>query len=365
MPNAHLDLIFPSDVARLPKQMLQDLSVDAGLPSEGAVTELASRLWAAVQQTGDGRRLYLNNSLSSIYGGRCSIMWLTFDPGAECVASREDLTQRFGFDPFETISQPGPEQVGTMPRLIGITEVNDGRYLARYVVKTRVGRRVSGYGISEDATLALLTVLVDENQGFVEIRGDRRASDATVRVIQQLFSDGLRLHRTDILNAFNNSIEDLADALNGKLMEAVSKPDALVENLTQDQFRSVVDILQCVGQYLVAGDITAIEETLVATRDALAATDADFTGMPFMAVILAGMQKLNLASVDQDLRMQPLYSYLGPVLQHQGGYIVFPVQKEGDAEYTIRVGIQANTIAFYTPATEAALDRVRTVILQP
>lgn len=364
MPNTQFDLIFASDVARLPKQMLQDLAIDADLPSEGAVTELASRLWATVQQTEDGRRRHLSNSLPSIYGGRCSIMWLTFDPGANRVGSRAEITERFGFDPFEATIQPTQDQVGTIPKLIGIAELPDDRYLARYVVKTRVGRRVSGYGIAEDATLALLSVFIDQNQGFVEIRGDRRASGATVGVVQQLVSDGLRLQRVSILSPFNGSIETLADALNGKLMKALSKPEALVENLTDDQLRSVMDILQCVGQYLEAGDITAVELTLAAARDTLATTDADFAGMPFMAVVLAGMRKLNLAAIDQDLRMLPLYSYLGPVLEHQGGYIVFPVQGQEDTEYTIRVGVQANTIAFHTPATEAALDRVRAVILQ-
>lgn len=40
-----------------------------------------------------------------------------------------------------------------------------------------------------------------------------------------------------------------------------------------------------------------------------------------------------------------------------------PVEDEGDEEYTIRVGVQINTILFHTPATENAIRKVRQVML--
>jgi hypothetical protein len=76
------------------------------------------------------------------------------------------------------------------------------------------------------------------------------------------------------------------------------------------------------------------------------------------------MKRLGMSVKDTDLREQPLYSILQPYLQHQGGFITYPVVESGVTNfYTIKVGLTTNTVYFISPATEKAIEKVRNKIL--
>lgn len=65
-----------------------------------------------------------------------------------------------------------------------------------------------------------------------------------------------------------------------------------------------------------------------------------------------------------ELRDQPLYKAFQPYLQHQGGFLQFPLIEDGIINhYTLKVGLTTNTIYFVTSATEKSIEYVRKKIL--
>ncbi|GIO24120.1 hypothetical protein [Oceanobacillus sp. J11TS1] len=71
------------------------------------------------------------------------------------------------------------------------------------------------------------------------------------------------------------------------------------------------------------------------------------------------MGKVGLGG-ESEIRGLPLFDYLSPNLQHQGGFIRFRFNEEAvEKEYTIRVGMKSRSIFFATPATEQVIAYAR------
>lgn len=162
-------------------------------------------------------------------------------------------------------------------------------------------------------------------------------AESFVRAINQTIS----LNHSTLLAPFGNNVENFADALNGKLIDATSKPELLLENFTEEQAQAVVDILIALENYFEEDDIEQLQTCL---QDANIKFGAHIATVPFRALILTGMEKVGMGSL-RELRGMPLYDCFKPFLQHQGGYITFPFTHAGiQRAYTIRVGLTTNSI---------------------
>lgn len=156
---------------------------------------------------------------------------------------------------------------------------------------------------------------------------------------------------------FADNVGELADSLGGTLNETVAKPEFILENLTEDQVKAIVNILQALDSYFIESDINILDDEL---RQANEAFGDHLLAVPFAATIISGMEKLGIGVSDGDVRSLALYDYVRPYLQHQGGFIKFKALENGvEKEFTIRVGLTTNSIYFNTPATENVLKFVR------
>ena len=81
--------------------------------------------------------------------------------------------------------------------------------------------------------------------------------------------------------------------------------------------------------------------------------------MPFSSLLLSGLETVGLGS-NKELRNTPLYKYLKTNLTQTTGFIKIKVT-EGNVvnEYTVRVGIQTQSLFFTSDVSENVIGYVR------
>lgn len=355
-----------TDIARLPKWLLEDIANKMDIPNDNAVN-LAINIYQKCTDNDVAWDLVQGTVDRYIFAGRCSVSWYPLTILDEETSLLNILCEHIGFNPILTINPrfeeiKDEEKVSSSPDIIGGVSLNDKQtaYLLRIVFKSGIKKIVSGFKPRQENTTSFVTVTINEKEKYIEMRGN----DVTLKKAEQYFGSIFAgriepLERQEILAPFGNKIEALADCLGGKLIETVSIPDEVLTELNDEQAAAIGDILIGIDDYFLSGDITKVEETLKYSRECLSSETEDYLSVPFTAIVLAGMNRLGMTANDE-LRSQPLYSALQPYLQHQGGFLKFPLEENGVLNYyTVKVGLKTNTMYFVTPANEKLIEFVR------
>ena len=172
--------------------------------------------------------------------------------------------------------------------------------------------------------------------------------------------EGKNITFTLIEQPFTQEMGDIADKLNGQLTEATSKPEFYFEEFSDDDSKAIVDVLKALDDYIENKDSSSLENALQNASDVFQQGDLI---TPFATLILSGMETVGMAGTNE-IRTLPLFSYLHPYLQHQGGFIKF-AYTDGHIEqnYTIRIGINTKSIVFMSQVSESLIDYVRTNVI--
>ncbi|CEP67907.1 Uncharacterized [Moorella glycerini] len=351
-----------NDIIQLPKDNLQEICTNLDLSRDGSSTDLAEKIWLAICDNREKQNRILEPYKNRILCGKTSITWFKLSPGGSLKGAKEKIIKNCGFNPFETINIPPPEELSGTPVLIsGAIGANENEYYLRFIYKSGVSRLFYGAKLDLRPKSAVKTIYINEEKGCIEVRADGKAAGKFASSFARLINQEISLEPTNILAPFGGNIEEIADAIGGELIDAVGKPELLLQDFTTDQANAVVDILTALDNYFEDEDIDKLQESLEASKALLG---DEFPAIPFTALILNGLEKVGLGVSDRDLRGLPLYDYLKPHLQHQGGFIRFSFPENGLMQsFTIRVGFHTNSIYFITPATENAIEHVRERII--
>lgn len=356
------DLLQLSDLMRLPKDTLQNICKDIGINADGSLDYLAERIWKYVEERPEEKDAVLDKCRNLVFAGKTSVVW--YHSTSEGIRNvRNLLKQNHEFDPFERVYIPQPSDVTSEPYLIGAVSgfPGGGKILMRFIHKTGIIKNIVGSSIDRYPRTLITTAIVDEPAGYLEVRAAPDAAELVARKFAELIRQQISLELTRVVAPFGNKIERLADALNGELIDAVSKPGDVLEEFTTEQADSVVQILSALDEYFLSNNISDLETALA---DAKLKLGEDNAATPFRVLILNGLSKISL-SAPGELRKLALFDYINPKLEHQGGYVRFPVMEDGlQKRYTIRVGMQSNSIYFMGYATENTISHVRSRILQ-
>jgi hypothetical protein len=357
--NSLVDIVFLTDIVRLPKDTLKEICTDLNLENTGVSFELSTRVWEHIRQNHANRSHSLEKCKGKLLAGQTSITWYQLESEASLRGFTNTLQEACGFNPFERIRIPSIEDLTTEPVLIaGAKGPEEGQYYLRFMYKSGVKREYYGTEVSISPKSEITTVYVDEKTGLIEVRADAKKSDKVATAFARLINQQVTLNQ--VVAPFSVDIEKIADNLGGELIDVTSKPEFILEDFTPEHAKAVVDILAALDNYLKTMDINQLEADLNEANEAF--NDEHLT-VPFAALILNGMEKVGLGG-ERELRGLSLYDSLNPYLQHQGGFIRFKYP-EGQVEklYTIRVGITTKTIYFNTPATEDVIDFVRKSVI--
>lgn len=350
------DIVLLSDLVRLPKQTLKELCTDLDLDPDGAADLLAERLYRKMEDDPEAKLHVIESCADVVLAGRMSLTWFESTTGK--LANVKNLLIRHSdHDPFEQVYIPPKERLTSDPYLFAAVEDNEqGKYILRFISKYGIMRNVVGATIERYPKTMITTVVVDENTGIVEVRTSPDAANSIMKKLGRMLEQQVTLGLKRIIAPFGYNVERIADALDGELIDTVSKPELLLEDFTQEQAIAVVEILSALDDYFKTDDIKGLESALNQSRAKLG---DDSAATPFTVLILNGLEKVGLGAAGE-LRGLVLYDYLKPYLQHQGGYVRFEVMESGNVRrYTVRVGVHSNSIYFMTPATETAIQFVR------
>lgn len=351
-----------NDIVRLPKETLQEICTDLNLPTSGSVTELAENIWTTISTDIEGQNRALEAHRNRVLSGKTSATWYHLATGGTLEGAKQQIIQTCGFNPFETVNIPPAEELTSTPVLISAAPgTTEDDYYLRFMYKAGVSRHFHGARMELRPNSGVRTVYVNETTGCIEIRTDAKGSGKFATSLARLIQQEIFISQTDIMAPFGNNIERMADAIGGELIDATAKPELLLEDFTQVQASAVVRILSALDAFFEEDDIDALQENLQAAKVHFG---DELLAIPFTALILNGLEKIGMGVSGRDLRGLPLYDFLKPHLQHQGGFIQFQLPEDGVVQtYTIRVGLRTNSVYFMTPATENAINHVRERII--
>lgn len=349
------------DIVGLPKETLKDICNNSDLPTEGTATDLAFRIWEAIRESQEAQNRILESVSSRILAGKTAITWYdSVDEGA-LRGARQTIIEHTPFNPFESVVLPPIDELTNVPILIGgAVGNNENEFYLRFIYKSGVVRDYYRDVESRPIT-KVCTVFIDENSGIVEVRAEPKVAKEIASGLFELLHQRTFMEQRRVLAPFGDNIENLADALNGEVIDTDSKPEeTLLDDFATEQAEAIVDILAGLDSYFNEQDIESLQENLSKAHEVFG---DDLLGTPFTAIILAGLQRVSMGS-NRELRGQPLYDFLRPHLQHQTGFIRFSYPQNGVVQsYTIRVGLKTNSIVFVSPATEEVINYVRERII--
>ncbi|MHB8124468.1 MAG: hypothetical protein ACYDEJ_02290 [Desulfitobacteriaceae bacterium] len=365
-----VDLIFPEDVAKLPSSMIEEACLLADIPFNSSTSGDAIYNILNSQIPGDRDlkvRVY-ELIKNKIFASRRGITWHRLPQDVGALDIETAFRDHLGISPFEALIPRDPNNLNGTAKVMGACRYGENRrYLIRLMVKVRVQKFYAGPRVENRVIGGTITAILDLDNGILEIRDDPKYSTRILRELSQVVTGVhtgsiISPRIAELLDPYGGNVEDFADNLDGRLISTDSKPELdFEEELTSEQITAVSNVLIAVNDFFDTNDYEILQTKLDESKASL----TGFEDVPFLAILLAGMEKLGLRVRDvADVRTQPLLNALKPHLQYQGGFIKFPVNENGVNEYhTIRIGLQTNSISFRTFATENAIEKVRRALL--
>lgn len=347
-----LEIIFTSDFSHLPKSLLEDIADEINTPYDNAI-ELAIKIHELCSNNKNLWDIVYKIVSPYIFAGKCSIGWYPIVKIDSKISLLQTICDNISFNPIDKKnhlfeSNIDELEISSTPQIIGGIKLDEEEsYLLRLIFKSGTRRKLIGLEPSNESIISLVTLIINEEKNFIEIRGNDKTIKKVEKYIGSIFSGLIEpLERQNIIAPFGQKIGKLADSLGGKLVETISTPEEILSELNDEQSKAVVDILITIDEFFSTGDFTRVEETLRDSRACFENEDKEYLSIPFTAIILAGMNRLGMSSEDE-LRGQPLYNAVQPYLQHRGGFVKFPIDDNGVLNYyTIKVGIRTNTVYF-------------------
>lgn len=360
--NEFTDLVQLDDILSIPKDILQEIAINLSLPTNQTSIDLALSIWARIENDQQLKRSALNIAKNIIFSGRTSLTWYSVGVGESLLGAREKIIESCGFNPFEMIIIPPIDEITSEPVVIGgaLCEKSSDYYL-RLIYKSGVKRLFRGNDPINIPVTDIKTVYINEEHNCIEIRTDARSSNKFATCIAKMLNQQISITQTDILAPYGYDIEEIVDRLDGELIDATGKPEMVLESIGDNQVEAIQEILAALDLYFQNGDINQLGQDLEQAKQKFG---DDIISIPFIALILCGLEKIGFGVTNSDLRKIPAYNLFKPHVQNQGGFIRFSLTENGvNNTYTIRVGLNTKSIYFMTPATENAIRYVRERII--
>lgn len=359
--NTIFDTVTNHDLTRLTRDILEDIATDLNIPTDMSMKELAQMIWALIREDAIKRQRVLLPFQDQILAGKTSVTWYTLTSARTLTEARNNLINNCGFALFNEIRIPSANEVTSTPRVIGGFMKGERDYFLRLIHKSGLASFNSGNEIITVPTSLIKTVYINEEQNFLEVRTESRSSNKFARKVTELLGADFSFVPVDVMRNFENNIERVADALNGELIDATARPGIVLETLDEQQVTAIVNILAALNEFFQDEQIESLSEALLNARERF---DDNLITIPFMALVLSGLERIGMGVTDRDLRTLPSYSLFRPHIENQGGFIRFSISENGITNtYTVRVGLESKSVYFLTPASETAISYVREALV--
>ncbi len=345
-------LIFNPDMMEINEEYLEPLAEELNIKKHrGSENGIGSQLWAKMEESPKIKSEISDKLKGYIFAGQTSVTWYVFYKAKENLVIPDEKM---------AVCIPLETEISNTPTFVGMTEIKEGEHLARFVVRTGFSRRVYGISSSTVPKITFVTVLISTNNDFIEIRSEPKLASKILSAIRKKFIPDDDVTIAKVENFTDTMVEKLVKELDGKLIETLSHPERLFENVDSNKAEAMVLVLEAVNNYFANSDSMALMTQL----NAVGKLFKDQT-IPFIALVLAGMDKISMGMMEGgDLRNQALFNAIKPYIKYLRGYISFPVVENNITKmYTIRIGLTTNSVYFNSSASEKVIEAVRNKVL--
>lgn len=351
------DTMYVQDLSKLTKSLLKDIATNLDIDTSLNKNELVMRIHER-RETLNPRALEVIED-TILAPKSTTVTWYKFDQNISFEDFQRLVIENSPINPFEERIRFNEDDVSTDPTLLlATTRSNESGIYMRFIYKSGVRYETTPTTIRPVSKASISTVYYDVELGILEVRGDTKKSPDIARTVAQMLNMQITMDRVEA--PFNEEIGTLADRLNGKLIETTSKPEIYFEEFSDEELASVFGVLKTLDEYIQTRDSSDLEAQLQIVSDTFGQRDAL---VPFAALVLSGLETVGVAS-SNEIRSLPLFSYLEPHLQHQGGFIKFPYDiRNVEETFTIRIGINTNSVVFVSQVNEEIIDFVRRSVI--
>ena len=347
------DTMYVQDLFKLTKPILKEIATNLDIDSSLNKNELVIRINEKKNEFNSTATRVIEESILATKS--TAITWFSFDPKVTHEQFKRLVIENSSFNPFEEANRYDENNLTTEPTLLVASSREDesGIYL-RFIYKSGVRYETTPTTIRPVSKATISTVYYDADMGILEVRGDTKKSVEIARTVAQMLN--LQVTMEPVESPFTQEIGSIADKLGGKLIETTSKPEMYFEEFSEEELSTVFGVLHTLDEYIQTKDSSSLEAQLQAVSDSFGQGEAI---VPFAALVLSGLETVGVAS-SSEIRSLPLFSYLEPHLQHQGGFIRFPfIIRNVEETFTIRIGMNTNSVVFVSQVTEEIIDFVR------
>ncbi len=354
--NTVKSLIFAQDINKLNNSFLKEICEGLDHDTTGTSNELTSRILSSFERV-EGN--LLEKVCENIFTGSTSLAWYKAINETGLKEFKEHLISKLPNNPFENVLRDYTH-VGSEPAIVGASEIpGKNAFYLRIIYRSAVNVDYVISEVKRSSRYDLVTVFVDLNKNILEIRASSKVAKKVNQHIAGLVEEfGYQFQRYDFLNNYDNKLENIADALDGQLIDAQAKPNGGILTIGDEKEEALVSILSAIDTYYEKGEIALIEQQLENedVREILETT-------PFTLLLLSGLEKIGLGSI-RELRGLPLYDYLDKYLNKEKGLILFKYVLNGTVEeYSVKIGMNTNTFKFNVSAQEEVIEHIRNIFV--
>lgn len=368
MPNTIADSLTFYDINKLSANVINETMVKMESTKKGK-DKLANVqiIWEEITNENQSLNDLFNSHELSLFCNRTTFTWYRF--GA--LTGLKDLIVSTHTE-SDTILNGVLEvqDPTTEPELISIVELPEETfgqdcYFLRYIYQSGLYTVPTQTGNVQYKKNSSLTVFVDEINGIVEVRAKSPIGKKIVKQINEYFEDDPSATNVDVLSQHDDNIKNLADALEGRLIESIGKPTLRLNELTEQQSSAISKILMNIDLRLSDDGENELEQAITDARELLSESNPE---VPFLAHILSGLGQVSmgvsdLGGLSQTLLGNPLYETLTPHLINDGGYVTFSATCNGlEENHTFLVGVGTKSVFIPGNSNELAVKVIRDAV---
>lgn len=292
-----------------------------------------------------------------VLAGSCSIVWYKFSYDSEFTkdnfikelrAEHNNFNKDISLD-TQTFSEG----------IMSIVENNE-KYIVRYMILDGRQRIVRGTTVTFEPRWKLITILLDVENMWIEVRGNENIYDKVEKILSYILHIK-NYQKVYLLSRYDNDINKLKCELpDGFYYKIAAMPKRDIS--MGDEVDKVCELVQIIDLYIQNKD----EQELLS---ALSQLDLENSNIKLRELFLAGMSGLNISlrpdeNQNHDMEKQPLYNITKDSINEDTSYIRFCLKENNKLhDASIKVSLNRNSIYFINSVTEDVISYIRNLIL--
>lgn len=362
--NTLADVLTFYDLRSLPHATIKDIAIALGKDTNGSTkNRLVESIWEEIKDNREIRNEILRDYVGELYTNKVT---LSYYKAGSFKGLKNKIIEREGRKVIDGNLLVNEEAINTIPKLHSIAEdsgefFKENCFIAKYLYQDGYYNIPTTDGNQQIKRIRTLTAYIDEDNGILEVRAPKDIAKKVASSLAGYYEDNREVYNLSILGNHEGNSENLAKTLDGYLLESSGEPTLALNEVTDEQVLAIKSILNSIDSGLSESTDEIDYEKIIYEAKEILFSEQD--PVPFLALILAGLDKVSLKTFVDSLLSNPLYSSLSPYLTNKGGYIRFEAQyKNITSPYTIQVATTSNTIYFPGNTNEIAIDKLRKAV---